>query len=829
MDYKNLGVSINEDVKISKSPSGLWILLELCPFSRPTPESRGKETEIFPHLGKGRVVLKNQKVHAAVLVYKAKHKEYTAKANLEQYNNDELLISHEDKALVEIIAIMRSENTVNVDVWLNSLHECASIRAKAEVMWEYGGVSFLLYMVQKALVPKAPAPIERKKLGVKTVRSLLGLMGITAHAGARGEEGAHTSTAPTPTEHTNTMVGEIIRSVIGLKHEAISAGALGGEGDERNPNGTKGTHVEAHVIPRLADIMESAHVNIKEKPQAEITGWRSHFWKTDRDVFSADVHILLATFAVKLANEVVSFGYHMEICTSKIIDHVQAFFTARADRAKLDEPREDRAGNDDPRQDQALLTQATVNLIHEVTLYPATREYFPRVSIENLANLLQDHKNGIPESSARFEQDIQVLSILINLAYDNKGATEVSEAGVIPRLSAFVERPETRIKSACLLATLAKTRSTHYRLIRHGTIDHLVKILISGTKESPEEQELVESIIHGMEFLLSNDEAREKLTGNDLFGALLDLAFGSNCRHKHPNALHLIIKLVDLEPDLRHHALGRKELIPELAFMLGDQDIKLSLTIIKLFAYCGSENVRDELTSEHVIEILARLVDENPKLAYEAANTLKALFDHDELQVKILKTALLPNLLYSVGLFGSRGDITPISIIKNFVLNESFKNELIHAGLVEALAKGPLNLDPGVKMSTEKLEGIEDAFDILTRIMSNKAVQQQIVEKDVIPSLSPLLVLPFEPKFLSDNPNTIIRVILMFKAALRMVMAACDCEEFFGHILTGEIERAIVHVYNNRHNIAVPRQLVEETMNKVETLKFEPPQDLLSP
>ncbi|KAF8603095.1 hypothetical protein BDV93DRAFT_494065 [Ceratobasidium sp. AG-I] len=46
LDYKNVGISITHEFRVSKSPRWYWMPLELVPFSRPTPQSKGKTTEV---------------------------------------------------------------------------------------------------------------------------------------------------------------------------------------------------------------------------------------------------------------------------------------------------------------------------------------------------------------------------------------------------------------------------------------------------------------------------------------------------------------------------------------------------------------------------------------------------------------------------------------------------------------------------------------------------------------------------------------------------------------------------------------------------------------
>ncbi|KAF8603094.1 hypothetical protein BDV93DRAFT_544993 [Ceratobasidium sp. AG-I] len=271
-----------------------------------------------------------------------------------------------------------------------------------------------------------------------------------------------------------------------------------------------------------------------------------------------------------------------------------------------------------------------------------------------------------------------------------------------------------------------------------------------------------------------------------------------------------------IEPHLKSQVFARTGIILGTLGILDCEDIELSQTAIKFLAHCGSGQVRSRLTEERAIERLVDLVKTRPRLAYEAANTLKELFGHNELQTEILRTGLVSYLVRSIGKFNSEYDTTCICIVKNLSSDRGFWQGLIEAGLVAALASGPLSFNERANISTEQLVGVEDALDIMNEIILNKTARRHVVELNIIGQLSHLFRLPFRPKFLSVNPNRIHRVIFMFQALLRVVMSLCDYDEFLGHITNGEIRIAIKDAHTQRHNIAVPHGQVEETMNKVE-------------
>ncbi|KAG8781698.1 hypothetical protein FRC12_021609 [Ceratobasidium sp. 428] len=66
LDYKNLGDGA-KDVQIIPSLMGAWWALELMPLARPTSGSDGKRVISQPHLGRGRNILGNHKLHYSVL------------------------------------------------------------------------------------------------------------------------------------------------------------------------------------------------------------------------------------------------------------------------------------------------------------------------------------------------------------------------------------------------------------------------------------------------------------------------------------------------------------------------------------------------------------------------------------------------------------------------------------------------------------------------------------------------------------------------------------------------------------------------------------------
>ncbi|KAG9094006.1 hypothetical protein FRC06_011276, partial [Ceratobasidium sp. 370] len=197
VDSRNLGDGVKRSQVIPSLKGGWWIL-EILPLARLAYGSNGKRTINRPHLGRGRKISENHKIHYSVLANylqvgeansyqpRAKYKEPGDNKRKVDWGRifDDAQAKEISPAyglkweggykIIDALRIVRevdvrvAENTRPDDetrAWLNSVNKSVEDDALAKMVWEYGGIQFLLRV----------AKFEDEKLVSEIVRAILGM------------------------------------------------------------------------------------------------------------------------------------------------------------------------------------------------------------------------------------------------------------------------------------------------------------------------------------------------------------------------------------------------------------------------------------------------------------------------------------------------------------------------------------------------------------------------------------------------------------------------------------------------------------------------------
>ncbi|KAG9097225.1 hypothetical protein FS749_006776 [Ceratobasidium sp. UAMH 11750] len=189
LDPTNLGPDVTHP-RVIPSLGITWWILEGLTLTRLSNRSEGMETTMRPHRGHGRVIPGHHGIHCSVFVggpesdakshksrawlcipKKNKNNNYEPRARVNGWSWDKPYSElgprlEGDKDLIETLKIVRAaEANFSEEAWLNNVQEFLNKESSPKMVWEHGGLPFLLKLARFGNEPRVRG-IVRLLLGL---------------------------------------------------------------------------------------------------------------------------------------------------------------------------------------------------------------------------------------------------------------------------------------------------------------------------------------------------------------------------------------------------------------------------------------------------------------------------------------------------------------------------------------------------------------------------------------------------------------------------------------------------------------------------------------
>ncbi|QRV96021.1 hypothetical protein RhiJN_24039 [Ceratobasidium sp. AG-Ba] len=588
VDSKNLGDGVKRARVIPSLVKGWW-LLEILPLNRLSYTSKGPDRERVisqPHLGRGRKIPKNHKLHYSVL---ANHlqtengKVYTPRAsyNVQGTNGSGSLklkwkeifedaqepgrnqIQWEgDYKIIEVLRVVREADIkltesarsagINDSEWLRSVQALVADEVSAKMIWEYGGIQFLLKVAQfednDGLIPE----IVRVVIGMTTTRPKVETPVSPASPGRfrRATNGFavrfDTTAVPFPSvplddsERRRKIIEESIPRLPDLltcykrpsKKTIIAKGAPEASHKSLFSRGWKLFQQETTGIRnRAIKFFQSNGPASQHKPTSR-TPARSRATKDSTRSVSVVVNnpatLKLVEVALDLISELADQGFVGNIAEADVLHHLVLFLTHRS--FLVDEL-------DDTRRTMIL---RVLDIITKLA------------GGDDLARTKFNQKNTIPKvitiltKSLQDEVLVAALGVLISLAIDSKNSKYFVGSQFVGALTKCLLNDTSRelVNQAVYAVTIvAEDTKVAACLTQQGILPLIMNTFIQ-CKTNGEQMR----VIQALRILSDNDDGRSQLFQQDIISIIKPLLKTNS------DAIRII-------ESLTHHAQARSEMV----------------------------------------------------------------------------------------------------------------------------------------------------------------------------------------------------------------------------------------------------------------------------
>ncbi|KAG8791982.1 hypothetical protein FRC12_007621 [Ceratobasidium sp. 428] len=546
VDSKNLGDGVKR-AQVIPSLTGVWWALEIMPLARLAYGSDGKRVISRPHLGRGRKISENHKLHYSVLAnylqvenqkrYKpyAKYKipgtngrkmEWEAmfrEAESQKNSGSTQMRWEGDRRIIEVLRIIRevdAQLTTNGSPdqrspigWLNTVSRQVDDDACAKMFWEYGSLRFLLKI----------ANFEDEVMIREIVRGIVGIPnGLhlgNQHGQTKSTLSLQTMGSPVDYEpnipfpsvaqedHPDTRL-RIVQDVIPRLPDLLTCYKRSQRritidpGLTSVPNGsafTRSVHAlkagKRELWSRIRKISVSSNQPSKvvATPRAPTRRGTKDSTRTMGGLNSL-ASFKLVQIALEIISELAENGFAHDVAAADVVHHLIPLLTLKPPSPDADEQFN-------------RLTLHTLNAITKLALGDelAGSKFYPRNTTSKVISLMKDDKNIIKAA----------LRTLAALAADQTIDAYLVQKEIIPQILPVLSGPsqQTGKKSAIqALRRLCNNDTARSQLYEHNAIS----ILHPFMKTDPNAIFIVES-------LALHDEARQQMIKNDTLASIITL------------------------------------------------------------------------------------------------------------------------------------------------------------------------------------------------------------------------------------------------------------------------------------------------------------------
>ncbi|KAG8740694.1 hypothetical protein FRC10_004039, partial [Ceratobasidium sp. 414] len=647
VDSRNLGDGVKRTQVIPSLKGGWWIL-EVLPLARLAYGSGGKRTISRPHLGRGRKISENHKIHYSVLanyLQVGETNSYQPRAKYRDPGADEHKVDwgrifkdvqatetpaayglnwEGDYKIVDALRIVRevdakvAENTRPGDPetreWLNSVNRAVEDDALAKMIWEYGGIQFLLRV--------AKFEDENEKLVSEIVRAILGMssgrylgdnnsvLSIDAPVSPispispRDRQGHMVFPPPTQSKSTfsrrksSTDISELIedheldlktvQDVIPRLPDLLTCYKRR-ERDtlvESDISGVPGEPALSRMIQAFNQGRKEIWAKIRKvpgqgqspqvpiSPQAPARAGTKDSARSVSEAVNNLATLKLVQIAFDIIVELAKNGYSRDIAAADVIRHVVPFLTVKA--TFVDAPRDIRQLSQSKFYDEQTASK--------VIALMGDDKYVVFKALRSLAALAMDRKSrsyssyschhhnfdALKQSLVDTHPELvtQAIQTITAVAEDGKYWSideYLVRKGIIPQILRVLSNSNqnTGRKSAIrAIRRLSNSDTARLQLFENDAISTLQPVIES----SPDALCIIES-------LANHTEARERMIENEIFATVVSL-IDSTAKHVSQRAMYVVAAFA-LHDDGRKEVVKKnvaQKLIPRLQedFILSD-------------------------------------------------------------------------------------------------------------------------------------------------------------------------------------------------------------------------------------------------------------------
>ncbi|KAG8692503.1 hypothetical protein FRC08_009727, partial [Ceratobasidium sp. 394] len=646
VDSKNLGDGVKRTQVIPSLKGGWWIL-EVLPLARLAYGSNGKRTISRPHLGRGRKISENHKVHYSVLANylqvgeinsyqpRAKYRDpgaHNRKVDWRRIFEDaqakEAPTPYElkwegDYKIIDALRIVRevdvkvAETTRPGDLetrdWLNSVNKSVEDETLAKMVWEYGeivrailGMNSGRYLGENNSVLSIDAPVSP-----------------ISPTSPRDRQG-HMVFLPTQKDHELDL--KIVQDVIPRLPDLLTCYKRR-ERDilvESDISGVAGKPL-SRMVEAFNQGRKELWARIRKTPSQEQspevpvsphTPTRAGTKDSARSVSEAVNNLAtlkLVQIAFDIIVELAKNGYSRDIAAADVIRHVIPFLTLKATFV------------DAPRDIRRLILRALdcITVLSSGDEVSQTKFYDEQTAQKVIA-LMKDDKQVI----------YKALRSLSALATDRRNVGCFLNGGFAEALKQSLAdvHPELVTQAIQTITAIAEDGSIDEYLVRKGIIPQILRVLSNSNQNTGRR-----SAIRAIRRLSNSDDARLQLFENDAITALQPVIESS------PDALCII-------ESLANHAEARKRMIDNgicaTVVSLIDSTAKLvsqrAMYVVAAFAFHGDG--RNELIKRNVAQKLIPRLQEDFVLG-DALEVVAMLAAHKETRLDLMQNQVAEHLM----------------------------------------------------------------------------------------------------------------------------------------------------------------------------------------
>ncbi|KAG8719113.1 hypothetical protein FRC09_011604 [Ceratobasidium sp. 395] len=694
VDSKNLGDGVKR-AQVIPSLTGVWWALEVMPLARLAYGSDGKrvisQLELSrPHLGRGRKISENHKLHYSVLAnylqvenqkrYKpyAKYKvpgtngrnmQWEAmfhEAESQKHSGSSQMRWEGDRRIIEVLRIIREVDAKLAASggpdqrssigWLNTVARLVDDDECAKMFWEYGSLRFLL----------KTANFEDEVMIREIVRGIVGI-----------PNGLHLE------DHPDTRL-RIVQDVIPRLPDLLTCYKRSQRritidpGLTSLPNGsafTRSIHALKAGKRELWSRIRKVSVSSNQIPKVVVTPRapaRSSFFQFDLSWISVLITALggtkdstrtmgglnsLASFklvqiALEIISELAENGFAHDVAAADVVHHLIPLLTLKPPSPDADEQ-------------FRRLTLHTLNAITKLALGDelAGSKFYPRNTTSKVISLMKDDKKIIKAA----------LRTLAALAADPRNLRYFLQDRFVDALNQSLRDPDASLVSQAIetIAAVAEdgklvielrwTETIDAYLVQKEIIPQILPVLSSSSQQAGQK-----SAIQALRRLCNNDTARSQLYEHNAIAILHPFM------KTDPNAIFIIESLA-LHDEARRQMIENDTLASIIALMESPSRSTLQRAIHSYLtsrdvvsAFCSQADGRREVIKKgliqrlipmlrgdlllcDVLEVVSRLALYGKCSAYmqanATANNLALLTISDETRKELMKYRLVEELL----------------------------------------------------------------------------------------------------------------------------------------------------------------------------------------
>ncbi|KAG9122482.1 hypothetical protein FRC07_001110 [Ceratobasidium sp. 392] len=628
VDSKNLGDGVKR-AQVIPSLTGVWWLLEVMPLARLAYGSDGKRVISRPHLGRGRKISENHKLHYSVLAnylqvenqkrYKPYAKYKTSGINgrkmeweamFREAESQELAENHTlrwegDRRIIEVLRIIREadgELATSGDpdqrgtiTWLRTVSRLVDDDACAKMIWEYGSLRFLLKV----------ANFEQDALVREIIRAVVGM-----------PNGLYQGN-----QHSQTKSTLSVQTMLSPVDYEMNIPFPSAPQDDANTN----LKIVQDVIPRLPDLL-----NCYKRSERKITIDPGLANRSNQSAFAHSIQVLnegknnlwarIRKMSVSnkppplATRRAPSRSFAHDIAAADVVHHLVPLLTLKPPSPEATV------------QFRRLILR-TLDAITKLALGDevAGSKFYSRHTASKIIALMNDDIRIIKAA----------LRALAALAADDRFVEALKRSLSGPDSSLVAQAIET-------IATIAEDETIDAYLVKKKVIPQILPVIPNAPQTTGKR-----GAVQALRRLCHNDAARSQLYDHGAIGILQPLMKSS------PDAIAIIESLA-IHDEARHQMIQDNTLDGVVSLMESNSRSTSQRAIYVVAAFCRQADGRKEVLRKGMIQKLVPMLRGDSALC-DVLEVVTRLAQYDDTRSVLLEYQVVEELLEA--LKRQRGDV----------------------------------------------------------------------------------------------------------------------------------------------------------------------------